>query len=71
MVRRNITEELDGHGEGYPRIQEKNSQPVTRKREGEGGCWLLSPNAQPSPKASAASLSLASPLWLVTGPLSL
>lgn len=56
-----------GHGEGDPRTQEKRPQPVTRKREGEGGSWLLSPNAQLSLKASAASLSLASPLWLATG----
>lgn len=68
MMRRSITKELD---EGDPRIQEKSPQPVARKREGECGCWFLSPNAQPSPKASAASLSLASPLWLATGPLSL
>lgn len=65
MVRRNITKELDGCGEKDPGNQEKSPQPGARKREGEGGSWLL------SPKASAASLSLASPLWLATGSLSL
>lgn len=50
MVRRNITEELDGRGEGDPRIQEKSPQPVARKREkvASGFCHLmLSPAPRP------------------------
>lgn len=50
MVRRNITEELDGRGEGDPRIQEKSPQPVAIKREkvAAGFCHLMfSPAPRP------------------------